>query len=33
MRISALCTAVVVSVVVGQPAPAVAQVEQQRAQE
>jgi hypothetical protein len=33
MRISALCTAVVTYVVVGHPLPAVAQVDQQRAQE
>jgi hypothetical protein len=33
MRISALCTAVVTYVVVGHPPPAVAQVDQQRAQE
>ena len=33
MRISALCTAVVTCVVVGHPPPAVAQVDQQRAQE
>ena len=33
MRISALCTAVVTCVVIGHPPPAVAQVDQQRAQE
>jgi hypothetical protein len=33
MRISALCTAVLTYVVVGHPPPAVAQVDQQRAQE
>ena len=33
MRISALCTAVVTYVVIGHPPPAVAQVDQQRAQE
>jgi len=33
MRISALCTAVVAYAIVGHPPPAVAQVDQQRAQE
>jgi hypothetical protein len=33
MRISALCTAVVTHVVIGHPPPAVAQVDQHRAQE
>jgi hypothetical protein len=33
MRISVYCTAIIVSVVIGHPGPAAAQVDQQRAQE